>query len=112
LAATTISDLNGVRRPIGIRETNAEVKKRVFTSGNDYSGLVSILNTDYYAVYRPLKDMDNSIVGMLLVCRPASSVLTAAGQSTQLTFLVAVTLILLSIVPSYLVSKYITYQLK
>jgi hypothetical protein len=112
LSATTISDLKGVTRPIGIKESNKEIKNNVLTKGENYSGLVSLLNTSYFAVYHPLKDVDNEVVGMLLAGRPASSIFATAGKSIELTFLVTVVLMVLSVFPSYYVAKYIFNQLK
>ncbi|HWS49114.1 MAG TPA: cache domain-containing protein [Candidatus Methanoperedens sp.] len=112
LSATTISDLRGKTRPVGIRETNDIVIDKVMLRGESYSGLVSLLNTSYFAVYYPLKDVDNEVVGMLLAGKAAIGIFTAAGKSIELTFLVTVLLMILSILPSYLVSKYIFNQLK
>jgi len=112
LSATTISDLKGQTRPIGIKESSLDIKNNVLTKGENYKGLVSLLNTSYFAVYRPLKDVDNEVVGMLLVGRPAVTIFATAGKSIELTFLVTIILILFSIFPSYLISKYITNQLR
>jgi hypothetical protein len=112
LSATTISDLKGQTRPIGIKESSLDIKDNVLTKGENYKGLVSLLNTSYFAVYRPLKDVDNEVVGMLLVGRPAVSIFATAGKSIELTFLVTIVLVLLSIFPSYFISKYITNQLR
>lgn len=112
LSATTISDLRGVTRPIGTKETREEIKNKVLIKGEEYSGIVSLLNTSYFAVYHPLKDVDNEVVGMLLAGRPSSSVFETARKSIEMTFLITVVLMVLSILPSYLVAKYIFNQLK
>ncbi|MFA5025366.1 MAG: cache domain-containing protein [Candidatus Shapirobacteria bacterium] len=112
LSATTISDLRGETRPIGINETNDTVIDKVLLKGENYSGQVSFLNTSYFAVYHPLKDLDNEVVGMLLAGRPATSIFETAGKSIELTFLITVLLMVLSTFPSYFVSKYIFNQLK
>jgi len=112
LSATTISDLRGVTRPIGIKNTNKTISNNVLTKGEDFSGQISLLNTSYFAVFHPLKDADNSVVGMLLAGRPATSIFAAAGKSIELTFLVTVLLIVLSVLPSYTIARYITNQLK
>ena len=111
LSATTISDLHNITRPIGIKNSDKTVSNNVLTKGEDYSGLVSLLNTSYFAVYHPLKDTNNEVVGMLLAGRPASSIFATAGKSIELTFLVSVALMALSTLPSYLISKYISNQL-
>lgn len=111
LSATTISDLRGVTRPIGIKNTNQKVTEAVTIKESDFSGLITILNTPYFAVFHPLKDVNNEVVGMLLAGRPAASIYTAAGRSIELTFLVTVGLIIFSVFPSFWVSRYITNQL-
>jgi hypothetical protein len=112
LSATTISDLKGVTRPIGTKETNESVLNKVLIKGEDFSGVVSLLNTSYFAVYHPLKDIDNEEVGMLLAGRPSSSIFETAGKSIELTFMVTVILMILSVFPSYFVARYIFNQLK
>jgi len=111
LSATTISDLRETTRPVGIKETNRAVREKVITKGENFSGQVSILNTSYFAVYSPLKDVDGSVVGMLLVGRPSASIFAAAARSIELTFLVTVGLVILSIFPSFWIAKYISNQL-
>jgi hypothetical protein len=69
------------------------------------------LNTSYFAVYSPLKDVDGSVVGMLLVGRPGASIFATASRSIEMTFLVAVGLIALSIFPSFWIARYIANQL-
>lgn len=112
LSATTISDLRGVTRPIGIKNTNKVITNTVLTKGEEFSGLISFLNTSYFAVYHPLKDANNDVLGMLLAARTSSSIFTTAGKSIELTFLVTVILIGLSVLPSFYIAKYITDQLK
>jgi hypothetical protein len=112
LSATTISNLDDETRPVGIKEINNQVKENVLIKGEKFSGLVPFLNTTYFSVYHPLKDVNNEVVGMLLASRPSSSIFVAASNSIELTFLVTVVMILLSIVPSYAVSKFIYSQLK
>lgn len=112
LSATTISDLAGKTRPIGIKESNTNIKNMVLIRGEGYSGLTTLLNSSYFAVYHPLRDINNEIVGMLLAGRPSSSIFISAGKSIELTFLITVVMMVLSIFPSYLISKYIYNQLK
>jgi len=112
LSATTIADLHGTTRPIGIKNTDQTVNNNVLIKGNDYSGQITLLNTPYFAVYHPLTDADNDVVGMLLAGRPSASVYAAAGKSIELTFLVTVLMIVFSILPSFLIARYITNQLK
>ena len=111
LSATTISDLSGATRPIGIKNSNKKINDTVLTLGNNYSGTVSILNTSYFAVFHPLKDINNDVLGMLTAGRPAESIYQTAGKSIELTFLITIGLIALSVIPSYFIARYLTNQL-
>lgn len=111
LSATTISDLSGTSRPIGIKNDNKTINNTVLTLGNNYSGLVSLLNTSYFAVFHPLKDINNDSVGMLSAGRPAQSIYSTASKTIELTFLITIVLIILSVFPSYYIAKYLSNQL-
>lgn len=112
LSAATITDLSGKGRPIGIKETNKEVLDEVLAKGGKRTLLTTLLNRQYFASYQPLKDIDATTVGMVLIGKPAYSVLIAAGRSIELTFLISALLIVISIVPTYLISRYIAQQFK
>ncbi len=112
LSATTLLAADGKSRYIGIREEGERVKGEVLRKGNPYTGAVNILNTPYFAAYLPLKDIDNNPIGMLFVGKPQVGVLQAAEKSIELTFLVAVILLILSIIPAYFISKYLVNQIK
>jgi hypothetical protein len=112
LAATTLIAADGKSRYIGIREENFEIKERVLRKGEKYKGAVNLLNTPYFAAYLPLKDVDSNPVGMLFVGKLQVGVLQAASRSIELTFMVAVVLMIMAIFPAYLVSRYIAAQVK
>jgi len=112
LSATTLLSSDGKSRPLGIKEENKDVKDQVLIKGQPFVGGLSILNTSYFVADLPVKDVDNSIVGMLSVGRLQASLLSAAGHSIELTFLVTVILLVLSILPVLLISRYLTKQLK
>ena len=111
-SATTFIAPDGKSRWIGIKEENKDVKKNVLNDGNIYSGTVSILNISYLTAFTPLKNIDDVPIGMLFVGKPEVSTLKAAGERIEQTFLVTVVLLLLSVFPSYYVSKYIIGQVK
>ncbi len=110
LSASTIS--SGGSRLLGVTEQNPKIKDAVLARGDAYSGAVKVLNTPYFAAYLPLKDADNVPVGMLFVGREQIGVLAAAGKSIELTFIVTAILLVLSIVPAFAISRYLTNQLK
>ncbi|HSX35793.1 MAG TPA: cache domain-containing protein [Patescibacteria group bacterium] len=110
-SATTFVAPDGVSRLVGVKDTNASVQSTVLQKGKSFNGSVSILNRQFLAVYAPLKDIDNTVVGMLFIGVPQASILQDAGHSIELTFIVTAILLVLSIVPAFLISKYITKQL-
>lgn len=111
-SATTYVTPDGRSRWIGIKENNSKIKSTVLSSGTPYVGEVDILNVSYLAAFSPMKDIDNVVVGMLFAGREQSSLLMAAGQSIELTFLVSVVLLVLSIVPAFFASHYLSNQIK
>lgn len=112
LSATTLLAADGKSRYIGVREEGESVKGKVLGKGENYTGSVNLLNTPYFASYSPLKDVDGNPLGMLFVGKRQIGVLQTAGRSIELTFVVAAVLLVLSVVPAYLISKYLTNQLK
>lgn len=111
ISATTLLAPDGVNRMIGIQLDRPDIKDAVLTNGREYTGAVTIANTSYFGAYVPLIDIDGGNVGMLFVGRPQASVLATAGRSIELTFLVTVVLMLVSVVPAYVISKYIADQI-
>lgn len=112
LSATTLTSPDGKTRQIGIKQTSQAIKTDVLTKGQTFKGSINLFNRPFLAVYAPLKDVNNNVVGMLFIGQPQSSVLQTAGHSIELTFIIATALILISIVPAYFTSRYLAYQLK
>jgi hypothetical protein len=111
-SATTFLAADGKSRWVGVKEETPIVKRTVLGEGKIFVGSVPILQTPYFAAFTPLFDINESAVGMLFVGRPQTSTLRAAASLIEQTFLVTVILLLLSIIPSYLVSRYIIGQIR
>jgi methyl-accepting chemotaxis protein len=111
-SATTFMAPDGKSRLVGVKEARTAITKTVIEKGTAYSGVSSLSNRQFLVVYSPLKDIDNKTVGMLLISQPQSVILRTAGQSIELTFILAVILIVLSIIPALLISRYLARQLK
>ena len=111
-SSTTFVAPDGINRYIGIKEENNNVKKIVLSDGKGFAGSVNILNVPYFASFSPLMDIDNNPVGMLFTGRPQVTILQTAAHSLELTFLVTAVLLVLSLIPSYFVSKYISNQIR
>ncbi|MBI5044634.1 MAG: cache domain-containing protein [Candidatus Levybacteria bacterium] len=112
ISATTLLAADGKTRLTGIAEENKSVKATVLDKGEALSTGVSFANVSYFASYFPLKDIDDNPVGMLFVGSRQVGVLAAAAKSIELTFIIAAFLLVFSIVPALLVSKYIARQLE
>jgi hypothetical protein len=110
-AATTLAAADG-SRAVGIKETSATVTSHVLDHGQSYAGPASFQNRSYLAAYTPLRDVNNTTVGMLLVARPTDALFAAANHSVQLTLLFVIVLIIISVYPIYLVARYLSRQLK
>jgi len=75
-------------------------------------GSVNLLNTPYFAAELEVLDVDQVKVGTLWVGRPQVGVFAAAARSVELTFLIAVAMMAIAIVPAGLISRYITNQIQ
>ena len=104
-SATTLKTADNLHRAVGIKETNQNIVQTVLKKGQAYNGEAQYQNRRYLAAYTPLLDADNNKVGMLLVAHPASQLLASATKSTELAFLTAVGLLVLSIGPVYLLAR-------
>ncbi|HXH27157.1 MAG TPA: cache domain-containing protein [Candidatus Acidoferrum sp.] len=110
-SATTFVAPDGLSRLIGVTESSDAVHDQVLKRGQTFKGSLSIQNRQYLAVYAPLKDIDNTVVGMLFIGQPQATILQAAGKSIELTFLVTALLLVIAIIPAYLISRYLARQL-
>ncbi len=111
ISATTLLSSDGKQRLSGMKEQNRKVTDSVLLRMKEYSGAVQVGNTPYFSVYVPIKDIDGSSLGMLSVGRPQTSVLATAAKSIELTFLVCAILLVISILPSFLIARYLSNQL-
>lgn len=111
VSATTFVTPDGKARLTGLKETSERITKRVLADGKSYSGTVTIAQVPHFASYLPIRDVDTNPVGMLFVGRPEISVLQTAGRSIELTFLVTVVLLLLSIIPAHRIARGIAEQI-
>ncbi len=109
--ATTLVATDGRSRSVGVRESNKAITDTVLKNNKTWSGLISSGGQSYLAVYAPLRDADNVPVGMLFIGQPQILLLQAAGRSIELTFLIAVGLMVLAIWPVHLISKSLANQL-
>jgi sensor histidine kinase regulating citrate/malate metabolism len=109
--ATTLLAPDGSSRALGVKETQADITTTVLQHNNTWSGIVKTGGQTYLAVYAPLRDADNAPVGMLFIGQPQVMLLQAAGRSIELTFLIAVLLLVIAIGPVHLIARFLTRQL-
>lgn len=112
LSATTFVASDGKSRYIGVKENDADVNKIVLNEGKNYTGELNILNVPYLAAFVPLEDVNGNPVGMLFAGDEQVSVIQAASNSIEYTFIIAVIFLFISLLPSYFISRFITNQFK
>ena len=95
----------------GLKEGRVAVVKRVLEQNERWVGLGRFGAESIYMAYAPLMDHDQVAVGMVSVGIPQASVWATVRQVVELTFLVAIGLMLGSLIPAYLVSRSLAKQL-
>lgn len=111
LSATTLLSSDEKTRLVGIKEENQRIVGNVLQEGNSVNTSVDIANAPFFASYVPLSDTDGSPIGMMSVARTQVSILQTAGRSIELTFIIATIMLIVSIIPSYLIARYMANQL-
>lgn len=109
-SATTFISADGKSRLIGVKEENGQVKDQVLRLGQEFRGNTTVSNTQYLAVFTPLKDADNVTIGMLMAGKPEAELLQTAGRTIAQSFVLIVALLAISIIPSYKIARIISHQ--
>lgn len=111
-AATTFIAPDGKSRFVGTLETNKKVLNTVLSNGEVYVGKSNVLNLPFYTAYAPLKNQENEILGMLFVGKLQNTLTDTAKKSIELTFLGSIILMVLSLIPAYLFSRFLKEQVE
>ena len=111
-AATTFLGPDGKSRFVGSLEPNENILSTVLEKGEIYLGASNVLNQPYYTVYAPLKTYGDRSIGMLFVGKPQITLFETAKKSIDLTFLGSMVLIVLSLIPAYFFSRFLSEQLE
>jgi hypothetical protein len=93
-----------------LKESRKNITDQVLLQDKVYAGPTVLKNIPYYAAYSPLHDNDDNILGMLFIGKPQQIILQTLDTATQVTFLGAALLLVLLIIPSYFIAKYISDQ--
>ncbi len=109
-AATTFVLSDTGMRLLGARETNRTITDRVLKNGASYLGSATVLNQPFLAAYIPLKDVENTTIGMLFTGRSQAAILALATDTMRLSFSISILLMILSVVPLWLLSRFISYN--
>lgn len=104
-SASTINLAQEKTRYIGVVDNNSDISDSVIGKGSIWMGTMTIVNRPYYLVYLPLKNYEGKTIGMISVAKPQSILTKLSEKSIQTTFFISVALLVLSIAPSYFVSK-------
>ncbi len=110
-AASTLTELDGVSRSIGTKETHAQVLDTTIKHGQISKGIFTIAGQPYLSVYLPLKNINNTVVGMLFVGQPQDVVLSSAKSAVGLTFIGASLALLVITIPVFALASQISRQL-
>lgn len=111
-AATTFLGPDKKSRFVGTLEPNKDILNTVLEKGETFAGVANVLNQPYYTVYAPLKTYGDRPIGMLFVGKPQITLFETAKKSIDLTFLGSMILIVLSLIPAYLFSRFLSEQLE
>lgn len=107
--ATSLVDKQSGQRIVGTKASD-EVVNIVLKQGKDYNTTdIAINNENYYAYYKPLKNSDGQIVGMIFAGRPSADVDSViAAKTSGIITIAAVVLIISLIVCTILVKRIAT----
>ncbi|MDB5185700.1 MAG: hypothetical protein JWL85_223 [Candidatus Saccharibacteria bacterium] len=111
-SSTTLVAPDGRSRWIGAKETNSAVRQTVLERGQTYTGSLFILNRAYLVAYLPLKDANNTVIGMVSIAQPRITLLSTVAQTVQLTFILVIFLILLMVLPALWMARRIANQIR
>lgn len=111
ISATTLTNAIDHKRLLGIKQSNPEIKNILSGKLESFTGIVNIGGIDFLASFLPIYDSDGNSVGLLSAQKPHAEVLKTAGKSLEVTFIFSILLIILSIIPTRLISKFIISQI-
>jgi methyl-accepting chemotaxis protein len=101
ISATTLKNPDGSTRPIGLPGPTSTVAT---------SGPITVSSRHYLGAFTPLTDLNNNPQGSLFVGSPQSELFATVGRSIEATFIGALILLVLSVIPSYFISRHLASQ--
>lgn len=103
--ATTILNIDGRTRSIGIKEANKDILEKVLAKGEELTLQGEILSRQFLASYLPIKDADGEIAGMISAAKPQKEILEISNTTNRLTFITVIIIMLILIAPMYSITK-------
>ena len=103
--ATTILNIDGRTRSVGVKETNTEVTDKVLVKGEEITLQNEILSRSFLASYIPIKNSDGKIAGMISAAKPQKEILEISNATNRLTFVTVIIIMLILIAPMYSITK-------
>lgn len=105
--ATSLIDQQSGNRIIGTK-ASADVVDIVLKQGKDYrTANIVINNENYHAYYKPLKNSDGQIVGMIFAGQPSTNVDSVIAVRTSGITTIAVTILIVSLIVCIILVKQI-----
>jgi len=101
LSATTIKTLDGVSRWVGSEETDKGVLDNVLGRGMPYATQTDRLGRQYYNAYKPIRNLNGQIIGMVSVGTLANQLFEDTRQQLLTIFLLVTFLALVSALIAY-----------
>jgi len=101
LSATTIKTVDGISRWVGSEEADPGVRDAVLGKGAAYSTMINRLDRIYYSAFKPIRDLNGQIIGMVSVGIVAQELFEATRQKLLTIFLVMTFLALLTALIAY-----------
>jgi sensor histidine kinase regulating citrate/malate metabolism len=73
----------------------------VLNRGGTYATMIDRLGVEYYSAYKPIRDINGEIIGMVSVGVPANLLIESTRQQLVTTFLIVMFLSLLAVLVGY-----------
>jgi len=109
--ATTIFNVDGHTRNIGIKNIDSRVLQAVLEEGNALTLRTTVLSRPFLASFLPLRDADNNIVGMISASKPQAEILETAQATNRLTLVIVMIIMIILIMPIYFITRRLSKEI-
>ena len=109
-AATTFTSPETNLPLLGIKETNQTILNTVLKKGDIYTGTALVLNNPFLTDYVPLREIEETPVGMLFTGRSQASLLALTGETMRRTFTLSILFMIFSLFPLWWLARFIAHN--